>query len=285
VFGILRAVNSCLGCFVNLSEHKALFAEPDISHVERSLYLYLRWHMDFKTGVVGVTRRISYQGIAEHLEVVPVAGSQAREVRFSRDQIKRLLNKLIGRRWLEPLHRARTNGPVRMVFNFPLASSDSLGSQEERQRCATGAPRQNPHSARVFDFPKGVNLEEERHTSDLSVKEDIYTREALVFDEQFKIMAQQAKLGWDDVKLLALFDQFKASVKDDGSSKNLGQWLKIWRSYCVNVYANNVIRGDSNAIDKQSGSKNSSSSAAASTLLRGLERHQQQTPGEWDSLG
>ena len=260
---------------MNLAEYRALFAAADIGHVERSLYLYLRWHMDFSTGVVGQSRRISYQGIAEHLEVLPLIGSTSPVERFSRDQVKRLLNKLVGRGWIEPLHRSRTNGPVSMVFRLVLAESDLLGSQEERQRSATGAPRHKPHSARVFDFRKGAKVGEERHTSDLSVKEDIYNardgfelfaRVDLVFDGQFKMAAQQAKLAWPDEKLWALFDQFRASPKDDGSSKDMGQWLKLWRSYCVNVYANNVIRGNTNEISQFAGERSVAGNATARAL-------------------
>lgn len=255
---------------MNRAEYKALFADQDISHIERSLYLYLRWHMDYSTGVVGESRKLSYQGIIEHLEVCPNPASHEKDFKPSRDQIKRLLNKLIGRNWIAPLHdRKSQKGPVRMAFRLVLASADLVRSQEERHQSATGAPQHNPHSARVFDFPAHSKVPYERHTSDLSDKDNIYNacvREDLVFDDQFALMAKQSQLIIDDQGILDVFEQFKFSPKDDGAARDQGQWLKQWRSYCVNVRINNNKRGGTNAINQQFGNGASGQNATARAL-------------------
>lgn len=232
---------------MNQTEYKALFTDESVSHVERSLYLYLRWQMDWDTGVVGgPAKRISYQAIREHIRYIPPAQSSDKPFEPNQHKIKRLLNKLIGRGWIEPLHD-RNKGKVYMIFHLVLAVPKQVRADSQRHRNDTGVPLKNV--TELMAYRKEANQKEAHSaTHHITSKEiDIYTREALIFDGQFKMMAQQAKLGWDDVKLGALFEQFKASTKDDGSSKDLGQWLKIWRSYCVNVYANNVIKGDDNA--------------------------------------
>lgn len=228
---------------MNKNECRALFAEPDISHVERSLYLYLRMHMDYSTGEVGRSRRLSYQGIIEHLEVLPAIGSHDPAYRPSRDQVKRLLNKLVRRGLIQPAHTT-TKGPAPMLFRLVLATADLVRPQEERPRSAQGAPRQNPHSARVLDFPAPQKTPEERHTSDLSdiEREIAHTREELVLDDDYVAVAKQVALLVEPDEITALFEQFRYAVDEPLVNRVKGQWLGQWRKYCAAVRANRLSK-------------------------------------------
>ncbi|MCD0494837.1 hypothetical protein LQD23_21410 [Chromobacterium violaceum] len=84
------------------------------------LYLReIRRYMDFSTGVTGISRRISWQGLREVLEVEPRPGV-ARELP-SKDQVRRLAG------WLERAGLVRNISDMsgrQLIFRLPLAMSD-----------------------------------------------------------------------------------------------------------------------------------------------------------------
>lgn len=277
---------------MNRSEYKALFADQSIKCIERSLYLYLRHHMDYDSGVVGKTRKISYQGIAENLEFIPDIGSTEPSFKPSRDQIKRLLNKIIRRGWVEPLHNKNNTGPVRMIFRLVLASADSVRPHEERQRSATGAPQQMPHSARVLQFPEGSNQVHERHTSDLSDKEDIYNARELClkvdlkYEGQFCDIPSIVGLVLEKEELNDLFNVFRNSVKDMNINRSVSEWLGYWRQYCASVKANQSrnqksSQGGSNGVRSHGDRK---PNASAETIRRSIKRAQSGIGTNFDEI-
>lgn len=85
------------------------------------LYLReIRRYMDYSTGVTGIIRRISWQGLREVLEVEPRPGV-ARELP-SKDQVRRLAG------WLERAGLIRNISDVtgkQLIFRLPLAPSDT----------------------------------------------------------------------------------------------------------------------------------------------------------------
>lgn len=85
------------------------------------LYLRgLRRFMDYQTGVVGVKRRVSYQGFSELLEVQPERGSKRAPVSRTKSQLRALL-LLLGRAGLI----ARVPGYEKgLVFRCCLATLD-----------------------------------------------------------------------------------------------------------------------------------------------------------------
>lgn len=112
------------------------------------LYLReLRRHMDYATGVVGVARRISWQGLGEALYVEPHPGLKD-SGSPGREQVRRLV------KWLE---KARLVRPIsdmvgkQLIFRLPLAvSDDSVQKQADR----------NPTETRQTEAdrnPTGVN--------------------------------------------------------------------------------------------------------------------------------
>ncbi|MDR5867275.1 hypothetical protein [Halomonas koreensis] len=136
----------------NADEDEALDALPLECQV---IYLrVMRRHMDYATGIVGRVRRIDYRQILERLEYRPPAGSREEPVTYSRDQVKRLIQRLVTAGLLVRLHDT-TRGVAPMEFYLPLADADgvpeAVAGQEGAENPQGGAenspPRQNPHGA------------------------------------------------------------------------------------------------------------------------------------------
>lgn len=101
------------------------------------LYLReLRRHMDYATGVVGVARRISWQGLRETLETEPQAGIA--RVLPSKDQVRRLVGHLV-RRGLVLMVSDMVG--KQLIMRLPLAVSDL----SVLEKAATNPP-QSHHS-------------------------------------------------------------------------------------------------------------------------------------------
>lgn len=242
---------------MNIAEYQELFACSSISDRERSLYMYLRWHMDFATGIVGAVRKISYQSIREHLEFRPDAGSRAAPVTLSKDQVKRLLMKIEARGWIKPLHN-KCGAPTAMQFRLVLATADKDRPQEERHMSATGgaphgAPRRNSYKTRAASEVSATSNAigaplDERHTSDTSDKDPTLSRERardlqarsddwvmaneLIFDDSF-INAAKLMVGHkgDSHELRLIFTVFTNHRTNRTRIQSMSDWLADWRSW------------------------------------------------------
>jgi len=64
-----------------------------VDHSLTALYLYMKQFVDFETGVLGYSRRISYQSMSEALYVEPRQGVKA--TTYSKPVIKRMVTQLI----------------------------------------------------------------------------------------------------------------------------------------------------------------------------------------------
>lgn len=116
----------------------------ELPHVCQIIYLrIMRKHMDYSTGIVGRTRKISYEQIKERLRYTPPTQSREKPVEYSTDQIKKLIRKLVKAGLLERLHDT-SQGVQPMEFRLPLACTDA-DSQGHDRATATG-PREKPHS-------------------------------------------------------------------------------------------------------------------------------------------
>lgn len=114
----------------------------ELPHVCQIIYLrIMRKHMDYSTGIVGRTRRISYEQIKERLRYTPPPQSREKAVEYSTDQVKKLIRKLVDVGLLERLHDT-SKGVQPMEFRLPLASTD-LDSQGHDRATVTG-PRKKP---------------------------------------------------------------------------------------------------------------------------------------------
>lgn len=121
----------------------------ELPHVCQIIYLrIMRKHMDYSTGIVGRTRRISYEQIKERLRYTPPPQSREKPVEYSTDQIKKLIRKLVAAGLLERLHDT-SKGVQPMEFRLPLACTD-LDSQGHDRATVTG-PHENPRGCGAGD--------------------------------------------------------------------------------------------------------------------------------------
>ena len=112
----------------------------ELPHVCQIIYLrIMRKHMDYSTGIVGRTRKISYEQIKERLRYTPPTQSREKPVEYSTDQIKKLIRKLVKAGLLERLHDT-SQGVQPMEFRLPLActDADSSASSEKPRTMTTG---------------------------------------------------------------------------------------------------------------------------------------------------
>ncbi|WP_425460029.1 DnaT-like ssDNA-binding domain-containing protein [Exilibacterium tricleocarpae] len=156
----------------------------DLPHECKLIYIYFRRWVDYDSGCVGYTRRVSYQSIREFLEYLPHRNSNEIKKIYSRDQIKRYLSRLINAGFIEPLHD-RTSPRNSMIFKLSLMDIGGVRPHEARHKRATRSP---PHENPVTTGPGGVEParsapQEARHTSVLSdisnnkcINKYIYTR-------------------------------------------------------------------------------------------------------------
>lgn len=114
--------------FFNAREVAALrlLLEAGYPYAVALYQLELRLVMDFTTGVVGLSRRISERGLLELLHRAPVQGSHYREKRRGRSWLQRQLSAL------EKFGLVERVPQKQLVFRLPLADSGVVRIGEER---------------------------------------------------------------------------------------------------------------------------------------------------------
>ncbi|MEX1669125.1 DnaT-like ssDNA-binding domain-containing protein [Zhongshania guokunii] len=230
----------------------------------RVLYICgLRPFMDFKTGLVGVKRRVSYQGFKELLEVTPDRGSAIGAVQSPTKSALRALLQLLERHGLvEKLEQRRRIDP--MVFKLPLADYDAkirLGEQRHTSvigQATQQATQEKPHNSILnqhdSDVAKGgIDIEQKhienstkRHTSVLPVN-NIITTSAAVIDFRPRESSYQNKVdqwvpssevwamlkmrGVDPVYAQEKLGEYQIYWRDRGAEKV--SWDSHFISHCV----------------------------------------------------
>ncbi len=148
----------------NELEEDALDGLP---HDAQILYLrVIRKHMDYATGITGRVRKISYTQMREVLEYHPPKHSREKPITYSKDQLKRLVQKLVDAGLIERLH-CTEKGVAPMEVRLPMASCDA---DEHRHESATETPpRLNPHGRASGEVNTATraprNNEQHRHPS------------------------------------------------------------------------------------------------------------------------
>jgi len=105
----------------NDEEDAALQGLP---HLAQLLYLRcLRRHMDYRTGVVGQVRRVSYQMFKEVLEVERKRGSKINELPLTRKQLRVALDQLEAADLVIKMAKPYQTSPVLLLL--PLANCDA----------------------------------------------------------------------------------------------------------------------------------------------------------------
>ncbi len=115
-----------MGSFrINDEEREALRGLP---HLARLVYLLaLRPFMDYRTGIVGLARAISWISLAEETEVWSVRGIKREKP--SKGQLERSVEWLVKRKlitWDKRTNQAKG----RLVFSCPLATADNCASKK-----------------------------------------------------------------------------------------------------------------------------------------------------------
>lgn len=114
------------------------------------LYIYIKQFMDYKTGVVGYARRISYQGMSEALYIEPRPGVKGGSPHMS--SIRRMVDQLLKCKILVK-DRADT-----LVFSCPLADTENHVQNKADRKSTPIAdsvkPRQLQAIAEKADRPK-----------------------------------------------------------------------------------------------------------------------------------
>lgn len=124
---------------INYEELSALNGLP---HLQQLLYLRgIKPFLDFRTGIVGLSRGISYQSLAEELYVEPHSGIKSGSP--SKDQIRRAIKGLE----MAGLLRSQSND-WKLIFQCLLATSDVSNQNKpaikENEHLATKTSIKNP---------------------------------------------------------------------------------------------------------------------------------------------
>jgi hypothetical protein len=271
---------------MNQVEYEALDAET-LPLEAVALYVRgFRRHMSYDSG----RTLVSLASMRQRIEFVPPAGSTVKFCKPTVQKVRSLIDSLVRHGLIKLVERGDKQTRKPAVFLCVLASSDLVRLNEEQHENNTRTTRSS-NTGNVVNlkaraaFSQNLAKSEEQHSSVCSEQEDIYTREGLIFCEQFKGMAKQAMLVVSDVELLGYFDAFKFSTKDDGAFKPLYVHLKAWRQYCVSIRNNLSKDGGNNEITKPSFSAGEPKSATARTILRGIQRFRNGDPNEFDQIG
>lgn len=190
---------------MNADEYAVLLDDSELSPAMRTVYLVFRRYMDYATGITGQKRVVCYRELAQSLEYVPPRGSREKSLRYTRDQIKRLIQGLVERGYLVRLHGSGLRES--MVFKLPLASCDLNRLGEERHQSATSTPpHKKPVSMRVSGGNPATRApQDERHISDISdnslsilnAREKFSMHEGWVPSDQRKVAAYLLSFGVD----------------------------------------------------------------------------------------
>lgn len=114
------------------------------------LYIYLKQFMDYRTGIVGLARRISYQSLSEALYIDPRQGVKGGAPHVS--AIRRMLDQLI------KYGIIRKGDQETLVFKLPLADTENYNQikadkKPTRKADSTKANKQKAFSENA-DIPK-----------------------------------------------------------------------------------------------------------------------------------
>jgi len=145
---------------VNRGEHDALDYLPYRAQV---LYLMcLRYWMDFNSGIVGLTRPVTYRLLREQLEIRPPPQSRERVTSPTRGEVRASIEQLERVGLIERISTESQWGEL--VFFLPLATKGSIRLNPQQPGTAT---RDNLSVARVSG---GENNQAQRNNTDLKSK-------------------------------------------------------------------------------------------------------------------
>lgn len=125
---------------LNDEEERALFALPAETRI--CYVLGMRPFMDFKTGIVGDKRRISYQSLMELLEYEPDRGSHLGTIcRPSLEKVRNELARCERAGLIERLPKRRRTDPLRLKMVLADIDGVNLSGEEPQTNHKKGTPR------------------------------------------------------------------------------------------------------------------------------------------------
>jgi hypothetical protein len=142
-----------------LLSDEELNALSGITDIQYRLYISgIRRYMDYKTGITGIKRKISYQSLSEEIYVDPKQGNKNGGAR-SKDQVKRAL-KALEAAGLITMHSIVTKIKKQLILKCVLAITD-----DSAQNKAALLP---PHSA----APQPASIEKSENTIKIDVLDE-----------------------------------------------------------------------------------------------------------------
>lgn len=123
---------------MRLAVFNSVMCDSSLSHACKLLFMYLYQMRDYETNVVGLSRRISYVGVAQYLSYEPVRGSTAKQERYNHHKIKRMFQALVGRNMITKSDESK---PGDMIYRVILVDAGLIRTDEERPMSALGAPQ------------------------------------------------------------------------------------------------------------------------------------------------
>ncbi len=232
------------------NEELDVLRDETLPHEARSLYLlYIRPHMDYLTGVVGVQRRVSYQMFQEHLEVVRPRGSTEADYKPSKQQVRTLIEHLVRVTLLVKLPTKKRNDA--MLFKLPLACAGVIRPNEEQQRSnREGATNVKPQPVSVKEgmCNRGAT-EEEQHTSVISTSTSLNNSDHPIFkSDQRPDRYAPIDSDWQPSPAALQILGAQHSIKKDFIEQCIPEFVLYWtnrnesRPSWDNTFIQNVVR-------------------------------------------
>lgn len=235
-------------------EYRAVFAsgDPTVKDIETRLYMLIRAHMDRKTCITGIERKISYRFFIENTEFTPPVGSKEPARRLSRDQVGRLLKSMIKRGWLVPMHDTSKHKES-IVYKLPLAESGLIRICEERNMTAIQAPRkQNTPTSPVntgYDergahYDRDTSTATPRYTS-LDNYTTLYNAREIQLTNELINISCSVGFESDSEVLTTELEIFLSHQSNRHKTQTYNDWKSDWRSWCAR--GKQFKRGSNNA--------------------------------------
>ncbi|WP_438863783.1 hypothetical protein [Neptunicella sp.] len=228
---------------MNQVEYGAL-AELDMPPFVLALYIRcFRANMDYQSGVVSV----SLSGMRQAMECHPPRGSTREPTKPSKSKIRHAVAFLLRCGLIELVQKGSIHSAQAAKYCCVLASFNAKrvfsAQNEERHESDTGTTRTVNSLEPSILKGCGENVvkfkkPDERHITDLTEQEDIYTRAQLIFDGQFSRLANSVGLVIPDEELEALFVAWQVTPDYEGVNASMATHFGQWRKYCASVRVN-----------------------------------------------
>ena len=226
---------------INNNELGALYG---LSHIQQLAYLRaIRPHMDVKTGLVGVKRRISYQSISEQLFVEPHPGIKTTPI-YSRAQLRRAIAGLeraglicLQSEGLQLILKCQLATLGYFVQNKAVTnpSQQDIPSESSYQHVNKGLSKVSAEKAAIGKLQKaGLPLEEDNYIYLFTQFEKFWDLYPLKKSKQKAWEAFRALNPANDLPTqMQLAQQIQSALQNQiqfyEQQRNQGQWVASWK--------------------------------------------------------